>query len=710
MYVTWLTYLGGFVVLVTSLFLFFKGRLSINSNLIAIYCVSGFFTALFFGLGYDLGNLGYLTASTWIIRLAAAFSYCMFLMTLRIGITFPFEAKRRVLNILFFIIWLIIAGVIVATDHYLIGIDLQNGIFHRIEGDWYQYFSLIGITIVISAIIVMLGRSKKFPNQIHKLQITLVVIGTAISMLITFLFAIILPSFFGIYNLYPLSGFTGVIMAGSFFYAIITYRMFDIQTAIHKTVVFIVFSSMIGVMAMGAYLGGEFLLVNIPLIMKVTAYFIVFLILFVIRGRIQDYLRKVFKRKIEYHDDLISSLDKIDFSQGKQEVILKLKSIIHENIGTSFLTVIAQNNVSQLEEIFSSDPSRNFYLDSDNSIYSFLVTHNINIVMESEIHTDQRLKKHRTEFITLFHRLNIQVLIVFKESNQIIGMMGLGPKESTKEYNSYDYQTLSMCFNKLFVVMYFIRNINKQSIVTTVEKELEFSEQIIQSILKNIEKIDSEKIECYSINRFTTGLGGDFFDIIKLSEFKSLIVVGDIAGKGINASMSMVILKSIIRTMIKETPDFKALVARINLFIKTNLPRGTFFAGIFLIYDSRQDIIYFINCGIPLVLFKNENNTVSEVQGKGRVLGFKKEYEEYIQIRKIIMKKGDCMVITTDGILESESIAGEPYGKKRIMEFMENNTGNQVDAMVDSLYQSFYDFIGGLIKDDITLVGIKYKL
>ena len=67
----------------------------------------------------------------------------------------------------------------------------------------------------------------------------------------------------------------------------------------------------------------------------------------------------------------------------------------------------------------------------------------------------------------------------------------------------------------------------------------------------------------------------------------------------------MVILKSMIRTLLKEEKDFVKLVARANAFIKERLPRGTFFSGMFGFLALDKGSIYFINCGIPAMFFRS---------------------------------------------------------------------------------------------------------
>lgn len=56
--------------------------------------------------------------------------------------------------------------------------------------------------------------------------------------------------------------------------------------------------------------------------------------------------------------------------------------------------------------------------------------------------------------------------------------------------------------------------------------------------------------------------------MIRLTDTRHIFIIGALSGKGIAASMNMVILKSIIRTFLAETTDFKLLVEKVNSFIR----------------------------------------------------------------------------------------------------------------------------------------------
>ena len=116
------------------------------------------------------------------------------------------------------------------TDVYVLRVELQGGIFFRVEGDFYKQYSFGGIAVLLASLIILIIRRSIFSKVSHKLQSTLIIIGTTVSVIIGSSLALIIPSIFGLYTLYPLTGLVAIIMAGSFFYAIITYHMFDIST------------------------------------------------------------------------------------------------------------------------------------------------------------------------------------------------------------------------------------------------------------------------------------------------------------------------------------------------------------------------------------------------------------------------------------------------------------------------------------------------
>jgi serine phosphatase RsbU (regulator of sigma subunit) len=708
--ITLVNYITSFIVFITATFIFLKNKTSVNSGLIALFCLTAALLGLFMGLAFDLGNAGLFDLSKLFTILTAASLYALYLTMFRISLTFPYEKKMPAVAVILTVLWIITVCIFLFTDLYLIGIELKNNIYFRIEGSLYKFFTVLGMLVMISAMIILLIRRKKFDNPIHKLQTVVIIIGLIVSMAIGVFASVIIPSMFGIFNLYPLSSIMGVVIAGSLFYAIITYRMFDITTAIHKTVIFLLFSSIIGVLAGLSFATLNYLIGSKYLYITTALFSVLFVLLILLRGKIQKHLIRLFKRKTEYLEDLEIALDNIDYSTGSDKVIESLIEILAENIGTTHLTIICENTIGDLEILYSETGIEKTSLEKDDDFMKFLINTNQRVILKSEVFSNPVFSAYKTELLDIFLQFSAEALVICVEGTQVIGVIALGEKESMKPYDTYDFDALDKILPKLFVVMYFLRNIERQAVAITVDKEIKFSQQIISSLLRNIDAIESPKMDFQFLSKFTSGLGGDFVDVIKIGKSKYLIVVGDIAGKGINASMSMIILKSVIRTFLKETSDFKTLINKVNRFVKQHLPRGTFFAGLFMIYDESAGTVFYINCGIPIIyLYSSDYNSVIEIQGEGKVLGFVMDISKFIKVRKISLTPDDVMLIVTDGILDSQSLKGEAFGKTRLSSHLSENHLQPSKFIIDNLFEKFLNFVSGSLKDDITIVALKYN-
>ena len=181
-----------------------------------------------------------------------------------------------------------------------------------------------------------------------------------------------------------------------------------------------------------------------------------------------------------------------------------------------------------------------------------------------------------------------------------------------------------------------------------------------------MDRIDHPKADSAWIAQSARSLGGDFIDFVRLSQDRWFVVMGDVSGKGLSASMNMLILKSMIRTFLRVEKDFVSLVARVNAFIKENLPKGTFFAGVFGYLDLSKDAFYYINCGVPtIMMYSPAFDTFIEVQGEGKILGFVKDIAPFLKPRKLTLTAGSAIMTATDGLLDSENLRGERFGKER---------------------------------------------
>ncbi|AIN93148.1 PP2C family protein-serine/threonine phosphatase [Treponema putidum] len=501
----------------------------------------------------------------------------------------------------------------------------------------------------------------------------------------------------------PLGYLLLVFFTSSGFSTSMVYDRKQIAFALLRFLIFIlIFAAITGFWASLVLTSIRSFYIQIVLLMIGAAVF------FVIRNFVSQKFKWLLGDTSEYAKVIEEKLQHIDYTEGREKVMENFSNILLEHLHTSSLSILIAGENEILEPVYSTLNVTSTF-NTNKPVFEFLLNENIQVIMRSQVLTNPDFADVRSDLIGFMNSTYAEILICVREGQKLIGVISVSAKKRKEAYTSYDFDVLKNLYSYFFLVVYYLRNIAKQDIVLILDREIEMSDQIIGSIQKNIDIVEKKSIEVDSVAFSAHQLGGDFTDFIRLSENRYLFLIGDVSGKGLSASMSMVILKSVIHTYLSETPDFKELVVKINSFIKDNLPKGTFLAGLFGIIDFKESTIYYLNCGIPLMsMYIDSYKNVIEIQGEGRVLGFVKNIRPFLKVRKITMNRNDIIVFVTDGLLDSKNLKGDKFGNDRVSRLIAANKTKSASEISNAIYKTFLDYIAHEIEDDITIMTFKH--
>jgi hypothetical protein len=439
-----------------------------------------------------------------------------------------------------------------------------------------------------------------------------------------------------------------------------------------------------------------------------TLFIIVLALLIFIRLK----LSKIFEfflasNSRHYATHMENSLATIDYTDPDLDITAKLSDIMQQNVNTEKTSVLLDEGDGILKSLHGEEASKT-KIPLSNPIFKQLINENINVVLFNQIDIIHGLEPIATELKKTMEEASAQALIVLREGGNVFGLILLSTKHLGNQYTEYDFKTFNSLYSYFFLVGYYMKNIINEDVVGTVSREIKFSGQVISSIQENVDFITNQKFDIGYLSKAAHDIGSEYIDFIRLSDTRHLIILGDISGKGISVSMSVVILKSVIRTFLTETTDFKELIQKMNLFIRDNLPRGTFFAGTLGLLDEENNILYYVNCGTPGLFFYNHiYNNVIEIQGKGRILGFVKNIIPLVSVKKIQLSQGDMLFSCTDGFIEEKSLRNEKYGRERFQHSIIDNMSFPAERICKFVYQELLDFSSHELQDDVSMMIIK---
>jgi serine phosphatase RsbU (regulator of sigma subunit) len=179
-----------------------------------------------------------------------------------------------------------------------------------------------------------------------------------------------------------------------------------------------------------------------------------------------------------------------------------------------------------------------------------------------------------------------------------------------------------------------------------------------------------EGYEFFAAYEAAQAVGGDYYDVIELPDGRIGLAFGDVAGKGVPASLVMSRLSSAVRNIVEFVPDVSEAVGRINNHMCAKAVEGRFVTFVLVVLDPARHTMSVVNAGHMSPLVRHADGTVEELDetATGVPLGVVDDFE--YQAVQSTLKPGDCVVIYTDGVSEAMNPAGQLYGLDRLRSFV----------------------------------------
>jgi sigma-B regulation protein RsbU (phosphoserine phosphatase) len=192
----------------------------------------------------------------------------------------------------------------------------------------------------------------------------------------------------------------------------------------------------------------------------------------------------------------------------------------------------------------------------------------------------------------------------------------------------------------------------------SLKNDLEVAREIQQAMLPH-DTYRALGVEVHGQTRPANTVGGDFYDILPLTDGRLVVALGDVAGKGSPAALLMALLLAMLRTLLDEGLEPTQLIERLNLQICRHAPGSRFITLFFALFDPRSGSLTFINAGQTPPLLRRASGAIERLNAGGIALGMLpgSVYES----SAVTLDPGDMVVLYSDGITEAESPDGVPF-------------------------------------------------
>lgn len=335
---------------------------------------------------------------------------------------------------------------------------------------------------------------------------------------------------------------------------------------------------------------------------------------------------------------------------------------------------------------------------------------------QDEVYKDREIHTLETAYADILLVSTVYVLISFLVQRIVVNNLNLVNKSLNKithgdlnevvnVKSSTEFASLSNDINQTVGVLKgYIAAAEKR-----YEQELELARTIQESALPKNFTFPRDDFEIYATMDPAKEVGGDFYDFFFTDKNKLALVIADVSGKGIPASLFMMRGKTAVKGFAEAGMSPAEILERANNALCEGNDAEMFITAWIGIIDLKTGLLQCANAGHEYPTIKRLNGEFELLKDKhtmplAAMPGIRaKQYE-------VQLEPGDRLFVYTDGVPEAINEQTEQYGDERMLKVLNRDKDLPMEQILPDVRKDISDFAGKAEQfDDITMLGFTYK-
>ena len=304
-----------------------------------------------------------------------------------------------------------------------------------------------------------------------------------------------------------------------------------------------------------------------------------------------------------------------------------------------------------------------------------------------------------------YRQLGFAALVPMRIQDETKGLLAIGPKISGVHFDEADLEFLKTLGNQAMTSLENARLFEETLEKQRMEEELNLARSMQQALLPS-ELPDLDNYNIAGLNIPSRQVGGDYYDVIPISESLYGITIADVSGKGAGAALLMANLQASLHALASGDMEIGEMIKRINNLIHRNTALDKYITFFYGQLDIKKHTLTYCNAGHNPPYRVSRDGKAEELMIGGIVLGMMPDME--FETATIVLSPGDRIVMFTDGITEAFDEKEEEFGEDRVKELMKKWPDLSAQDIMEKIVSEVKQFSKGAPQaDDITMIVVK---
>ena len=284
-----------------------------------------------------------------------------------------------------------------------------------------------------------------------------------------------------------------------------------------------------------------------------------------------------------------------------------------------------------------------------------------------------------------------------------IGLLYMDSRVAPADLSAGNRELLQTLAIEASTILENARLIEEERVKIRIEDELKIARDIQQGLLPASLPMTGW-FRAAGSSVASTQVGGDYYDVRRISPDLWGSVVADVSGKGVSSALLASLLQG---CFLMASGDIETILARLNDFLLERT-RGEKYATIFCSTLNAAGVLNYVNAGHPAPFLVSVDGRLRKLHTSGMPVGMLEGAP--FATEQAQLAPGDKIVIYSDGLTEAENADGVFFDTERLRVTLKENAALDAQGLLAALLAAVERFAdAGMVRDDITALVIEYS-
>ena len=198
-------------------------------------------------------------------------------------------------------------------------------------------------------------------------------------------------------------------------------------------------------------------------------------------------------------------------------------------------------------------------------------------------------------------------------------------------------------------------------------------------------------------------MAGDFYDVYPSGGARLACVIGDVAGHGIEPSITAFQVKYLLRNFLRQYRDPAQALEELNVVLSATGRPEDLVSVCAVVFDTDAGTVRYASAGHPAVWLWHDGE-LTALRATGPLLTLDPKADYYS--REMPLDPGDLLLMYTDGLSEARA-GGQLFGEERIGNIIRRDPGHDASTLCKVLLEAARDFASEPLSDDVAILAVR---